>query len=110
VVAAGAISGNTTPTGRSTVNDLRVQASTALAAGTQLRLSFGGYQQPPAIGGPQYVVKAMPWPSAPIANLSVSFAGFQADGFLLLVSKNGAALAAGELNTLQLMVEVSQYA
>jgi hypothetical protein len=110
VVAAGVISGNTVTTGRAIVNGLQVLATAALAAGTQLRLGFVGYTQPPTLGGPQYLVKALPWPGAPIANLTVSFAGFQNDGFLLLVSKGGAALAAGELNTLQLMVEVSQYA
>jgi hypothetical protein len=110
VVAAGVINGNTTPTSRSVVNGLKVQATSSTATATQLRLSFGGYGPPPASGGPQYLVKALPWPLVPLPNLTVTFGGFQSDGFLLLVSKDGASLATGELDGLQLMVEVSQYA
>lgn len=111
VVAAGVISGNTTPTVRSVMNGLKVQSTAGgTAAATQLRLSFGNYSAPPTTGGPQYLVKALPWPATSLKNLSVAFGGFQTDGFLLLVSKDGAALATGELDALQLMVEVSQYA
>lgn len=109
LIAAGVVRGGGGAATRSVLNGLAVQATSTLAAATQLRLSFAGYSAPPSIGGPQYLVRALAWPAAPIANLTVSFAGFQADGFLLHVSKNGAALAPGELAGLQLMVEVSQY-
>jgi len=111
VVAAGVINGNTTPTVRSVMNGLQVQSTTGgTTEATQLTLSFGGYTAPLDTGGPQYLVKALPWPKGPIKNLSVAFGGFRTDGFLLMVSKGGAELDTGDLDTLQLMVEVSQYA
>jgi hypothetical protein len=109
-IAAGVINGNGTPTARSTLNGLRVQSTASTATGTQLTLSFGGYTAPPTLGGPQYVVKVLPWPGAPLQNLTVTFAGFQLGGLVLAVSKNGAALTTAELDALQLLVEVSQYA
>jgi hypothetical protein len=111
VVAAGVIRGDATATPtRPVVNGLRVVATSNAGTATQLRLSFGGYSAPSGNAGPQYLVKALPWPGAPLKNLSVTFGGFEAGGFLLLVSKDGGQLADAELAALQLMVEVSQYA
>jgi hypothetical protein len=109
VVAAGVINGNGTPTARSVVGGLHVETSTNTPTATELRLSFAGYSSPPAVGGPQYLVKALPWPSTALRNLTVTFMGFQVNGFLLQISKNNAPLVAAELKGLQLMVEVSQY-
>jgi hypothetical protein len=108
-VAAGIINANGSAGLRAVRNGLRVLGNTALAGSTELKLAFDGYSAPPAVGGPQLLVKAMAWPGAPLTNSSVVFSGFQADGFLLQVSKNGGPLTAPELNGLQLMVEVSQY-
>jgi hypothetical protein len=109
VVAAGVINANGTATTRSVLGGLQVAAAAAAASATQLTVAFAGYTVPPTAGGPQYVVKALPWPAAALTNLSVVFGGFQPGGFVLVVSKNGAALAAAELDGLQLVVEVSQY-
>ena len=109
VVAAGVINGNGTPTARSVVGGLHVETATNTATATELRLSFAGYISPPTVGGPQYLVKALPWPGAALRNLTVTFMGFQVNGFLLQVSKNNAPLLAAELKGLQLMIEVSQY-
>jgi hypothetical protein len=113
IVAAGAISANGTPSVRPTMNALQVQAAATKVlpgnAGTQLLLSFTGYSPPISKSDPVYIVQALPWPKAPIANLSVSFGGFDPGGVLLVLSSNGAALNGGDLDTLQLMVEVSQY-
>ena len=110
VVAAGVINANGTATTRSVFHGLKVAApAAATATATQLTVAFAGYAAPPATGGPQYVVKALPWPGTALTNLTVAFAGFAAGGFVLSVSKNGAPLAAAELDALQLVVEVSQY-
>jgi len=108
VVAAGVINGNGSPTTRSVMGGLRVAATANTATATELRLTFTAYAQPPAVGGPQYLVKCLAWPATDLGNLVVTFARQQADGLVVRVSRNGAALAAGELNALQLMTEVSQ--
>jgi hypothetical protein len=112
VVAAGVVSFTPPPapaTPPSVVNGLQVKEVKTAGPVNQLRLSFGGYVPPPASGGPQYLVKALPWPKSPLKNLTVSFGGYQADGFLLLVSSDGAPLADADAKALPLMVEVSQY-
>lgn len=109
VVAAGVVGATTAATGRAAVNGLSVVGASDAAAGRQLKLSFAGYSQPPLTGGPQYLVKTSPWLENPSAGLAVTFGGFQADGFLLLVSKLGGALTGAEVTALRLMVEVSQY-
>jgi hypothetical protein len=116
IVAAGVLRASTTTTGRPVVGNLRVlQVLPATTTATQLLISFDGYSQPPAAAGPQYLVKALLWPGGSPApsNLSVMFGGFQATGFVLAVGKgtppNGAVPGGGELDALQLMVEVSQY-
>lgn len=110
VITAAVIAGNPPPPSRSVVNGLKVAASDTVGTATQLKLSFGGYGLPRDTGGPQYLVKALAWPAAPLQNVAVMFGGFKDDGFLLLVNKNGALLSPIELGALQLMVEVSQYA
>jgi len=109
VITAAVIAGNPPPPSRSVVNGLKVAASDTVGTATQLKLSFGGYGLPNETGGPQYLVKALAWPTAPLQNVSVMFGGFKDDGFLLLVNKNGSLLTTTELGALQLMVEVSQY-
>ena len=94
--------GGTQAGGGSTV----VAAGIINAGATNLRLTFGGYTLPPAAGGPQYVVKALPWST--LNNLNLTFAGFQSDGVVLSASKGGVPLNAGDLNGLQLLIEVTQ--
>jgi hypothetical protein len=110
VAAAGVLNANGSSNGRSSVNDLQVVSTASGGSATQLKLAFTGYAPPPSAGGPQYVVKATAWPSGPaVGNLTVTFAGFAADGLLLAVSANGGPLTGPQLANLQLMVEVSQY-
>lgn len=106
VVAAGIVNVNG-PTTRAVLNGLKVVKSVAAGAAWSVFLAFGGYAVPPSVGGPQYVVKALPW-SALLPNLTVTFAGFLPDGMVLLISKGGAAFTGPELKDLQLMVEVTQ--
>jgi hypothetical protein len=106
VVAGGIINADGTASARAGLSGLRVAASANTANATNLRLVFTGYAQPPTTGGPQYVVKALPWSA--LNNLTITFAGFQADGLILSVSKGGAVLTGPDLSGLQLLVEVTQ--
>lgn len=114
VVAAGILNAGATASTRSVFNGLKVQSTTSSATATQLVLSFGGYSLPPTTGGPQYVVKVLPNATA-IPNLVITFAGFQAGGVQLQLTKtvplatSPIALASTDLDALQLMVEVSRY-
>jgi hypothetical protein len=107
VAAAGIINATPgVPSGRLALNAPRIAAVTNIAGATNLRLLFNGYNLPPPTGGPQYVVKVLPWST--LLNLTITFAGFQSDGIILSVSKGGSVLTAGELSGLQLLVEVTQ--
>jgi hypothetical protein len=105
-VAAGIVNGDGSANGRATAGGLSLSVVGPIAGATSLRLSFDGYAPPPSTGGPQYLLKALPW--SPLLNLTATFAGFVPDGLLLSVSKGGAALAPAELSALKLMVEVTQ--
>lgn len=108
--AAGVVVADGGPTDRSAVNGLRVVGVTGAGSPTvTLALTFNGYAPPPPTGGPQYLVKVLPWPGAGLTSLGVVFAGFQSDGFQLALRNGGASIAAADLSGLQLMVEVSQY-
>jgi len=91
------------------VNNLRVVPESPPVP-SEVKLAFDGYFAPPPSGGPQYVVKTTPWPSGPpLKNLTVTFGGFDPDGFRLEVSTDGAPLNAAQRGALQLMVEVTAY-
>ena len=105
VVASGIIDGNATAGTRAVLNGLKVASTNNITGATHLLLTFNGYAVPPATGGPQYIVKAMPWTAL---HLTVAFAGFQTDGMLLSLSKSGKPLTAADLSALQLLVEVTQ--
>jgi hypothetical protein len=98
IVAAGVVGRDER---RLTFNNLRAKR---LDDGTFF-LTFDGYQLPsPAL---QYVVKALPV-SAEITNqLSVTFVAFRDDGFVLRLNVAG-RVAAGLLDAVELMVEVSE--
>jgi hypothetical protein len=100
VVAAGIIKADA-PSIRSVFNGLKAVS----LGGGGLRLSFDGYAQPPPVGGPQYVVKALPWSDAA---LTVTFGGFQPSGLKLSVWSGGSPLPDAQLSGLQLLVEVTQ--
>ncbi len=114
IVAAGVLNAGATANTRSVFNGLKVQPAASTAAATQLLLSFSGYSMPPNTGGPQYVVKVLPSATA-IPNLVISFAGFQAGGVQLQLTKTApssttpTALDTSDLGALQLMVEVTRY-
>jgi len=109
VAAAGVVNADGTDSGRATVNNLRVVPESPPVP-SEVKLAFDGYFAPPPSGGPQYVVKTTPWPSGPpLKNLTVTFGGFDPDGFRLEVSTDGAPLNAAQRGALQLMVEVTAY-
>jgi hypothetical protein len=108
--AAGVLNADGTATSRSVVNGLNVLP--AAGVGTQsvtLTLTFNGYNPPPSTGGPQYLIKALLWPSGAPTDIAVQFQGFQANGFQLLL-RSSAAITQPILSAMQLMVEVSVYA
>ncbi len=108
IVAAGVVKADGSDNGRATVNNLHVVLESPPVP-SEVKLAFDGYLAPPATGGPQYIVKTTPWPSGPpLTNLTVTFGGFDADGFRLEMSADGAALTDPQIGTLTLMVEVTQ--
>jgi hypothetical protein len=110
-VAAGIIVADGTAAPRGAYAGLVATAPpTATATYNELTLTFGSYQQPPATGLPQYVVKVTPWSGTLVAPIAVAVGDFLTGGFTVRVSKEGAPLTPAELKILQVMVEVTQYA
>ena len=107
LVAAGVISGDGTPNGRTALGHVRVVSHANVAAATQLHITFDGYATPPAAGGLQYVIKVLPWTAL---HLTCSVLAFEAGGFVVSLSKSGKSLTAGDLSGLSLFVEVTQLA
>ena len=103
VVAAGRIRGAAALSSR---NGLAAVAE-APAAG-RVKLSFIGYRQPAA--GSDYIVKVLPSRRAGAADaVIVDFGGFEADGFVLLVTDfEGTPLPPDALAGVELQVEVSR--
>jgi hypothetical protein len=105
-VAAGIVSGNGTATTRAVMSNLRVASFVNVTGATHFTITFDGYVEPPANGGPQYILKATPWSAA--LHLTVAFVGFQPGGMILSLSKAGKSLTAADVAALDLMVEVTQ--
>ncbi|HEY2031766.1 MAG TPA: hypothetical protein VGH20_21385 [Myxococcales bacterium] len=105
VVAAGLIAADGTSNGRTAFGNPKVLSHVNSGGATQIRVGFDGYAQPPTNGGPQYVVKALPFFASP---LSVAVAGLAADGFVLAVSNAGSPLSDADVGNLSLFVEVTQ--
>jgi hypothetical protein len=77
-----------------------------------IRVTFTGYEPPPDTGGPQYVVKVLPWTGPTIPQrerVNVVFAEFLTEGMVFRVARDGAQLTAAELADLRLMIEVTRY-
>ncbi|HXU35884.1 MAG TPA: hypothetical protein VN937_05935 [Blastocatellia bacterium] len=111
IVAAGVVPGDPTQQQSSPVyNGLKVNT----VADGQINVIFTGYA-PPTPSGPQYVVKVLPVVTAAVAaalpKLAVYFDSFgkAKNGFFLRVLNDGQPVAANQINTLTLMIEVSQY-
>lgn len=105
LVAAGLIAAAGGASTKTAVGNPQALSHANSGGATQIRIGFDGYAQPPATGGPQYVVKAVPFFTAPLA---VAVAGMAADGFVLSVSNAGAPLSDADLGNLSLFVEVTQ--
>ncbi len=75
-----------------------------------LFLSFSGYKQPTARTRFALLVKALPVVHKEFPALSVSLAGFQAEGFVLEVLSNGKPVPEGVLDQVFIHVEVSHFA
>jgi hypothetical protein len=98
IVAAGAVS--------FTTQELPIfgQLAVALQAPNTIRVSFAGYQQPTA-GSHLYSVTAMAR-TGPIANPTIQFDSYAADGILLKVTNGAAAVTDANLKATTFNLEV----
>jgi len=112
VVAAGVVPARKVPGSRPVLGGLQVVQAIDVGATRMVQLTFSGYIRPPdAGGGPQYVVKVLPWAPSPAPNITATFLGFDTSSFQLLVSWPATPpTPPTDRDQLQLMVEVSQYA
>ena len=73
VVAAGVVAVDGAPNTRLAFNNLRLTSPGLAGASGLLTIEFDGYRPPAATGGPQLIVKAMPWASGPDVMVAVIY-------------------------------------